>query len=153
AVLEVLAPRTAAERARIKRVRLSRHPLLQGCSARLVRRVAAVADMVDVAAGEVLAERGWQGLWFFVVEAGQGEALYGDGQREELAPGQWFGEAAVLRHVPHPATVVAATDMTLFVISCQRLVPLVRDSRVLRRRLGEVVVAPRPAVLPGTIPS
>jgi len=151
-VLEVLAPRTAAERARIKRARLSRHPLLQGCSARLVRRVATVADMVDVPAGEVLVERDWQGLWFFVVERGRAEAVHGDGRREQLTPGQWFGEAAVLRHVPQPATVVAATDMTLFVISCQRLVPLVRDSRALRRRLGDVVVAPRLPVLPDLSP-
>ena len=37
------------------------------------------------------------------------------------------------RHVSQPVTVRTLTDMTLFVIGCQRLVPLVRDTRALRQ--------------------
>ena len=142
-MLEVVAPPTHEERARVKRARLSRQPLLRGCSRRLLRRVAAVADTIDVPAGQVLVQQGHHGLWFFLVEEGRAEVIR-DGQPvEELGRGQWFGEAAVLRHVSQPVTVRTLTDMTLFVIGCQRLVPLVRDTRALRLCLGDVTSPPR----------
>jgi CRP-like cAMP-binding protein len=141
-VLEVVPPPKAVDRVRIKRTMLRGHPLLRGCSNRVVRRVAAVADTIEVPAGEVLVQQGRQGMWFFLVEEGRAEAVRDDGPVGEVGPGQWFGEAAVLRHVPQPATVRAVTAMKLFVIGCQRLVPLVRDTRALRRELGDVAPGP-----------
>jgi Lon-like protease len=142
-VVDVLAATTLAERARIKRARLARQPLLEGCSPLTVRRVATVADEVHVAAGDVLVEQGRHGLWFFLIHSGRAEAVRNSRRVSELGPGNWFGEAAVLRQVPQPATVRAVSDMTLYVIGCQRLVPLVRDVRLLRRRLGDVGRRPR----------
>ena len=142
-MVDVLAAPTAVERARIKRARLARQPLLEGCSALTVRRVATVADEVHVAAGDILVEQGRHGLWFFLIHSGRAEAVRSGRRVDELGPGRYFGEAAVLRQVPQPATVRALSDMTLFVIGCQRMVPLVRDVRLLRRRLGDVGRPPR----------
>jgi PDZ domain-containing secreted protein len=133
------------ERARAKRVALSRHPLLAGCSHVTLRRVAAFADEVRVVAGEVVVEQGRHGLWFFMIESGRAEVVHNGVCIGVLGPGDYFGEAAVLRQVLQPATVRAVSDMTLYVVGCQRLVPIVRDSRALRSRLGDVVTAPRPA--------
>jgi hypothetical protein len=130
------------ERVRAKRAALARHPLLAGCSALTVRRLAAVADEVRVTAGDVVVEQGRHGLWFFLIESGRAEVVRDGRPAGHLGPGQHFGEAAVLRQVPQPATVRAVSDMTLYVVGCQRLVPLVRDTRALRRRLGDVVPAP-----------
>ena len=134
------------ERARAKRAALARHPLLSGCSPLTLRRFAAFADEVRVPTGEIIVEQGRHGLWFFVIDSGEAE-VERDGVRTGLlGAGQYFGEAAVLRQVPQPATVRALSDMTLYVVGCQRLVPLVRDTRALRARLGDVVHAPRSIV-------
>jgi len=137
---------SVAERVRAKRAALARHPLLVGCSPLTVRRFAAFADEVRVPAGEVIVEQGRHGLWFFVIDSGEAEVLRDGRHAEVLSPGQHFGEAAVLRQVLQPATVRALSDMTLYVIGCQRLVPLVRDTRALRDRLGDVVAPPRRVV-------
>ena len=132
------------ERARAKREALSRHPLLAGCSHLIVRRFAAFADEVRIPAGDVVVEQGRHGLWFFMIDSGRAEVVRNGVCTGVLGPGDHFGEAAVLRQVLQPATVRATSDMTLYVVGCQRLVPLVRDSRALRARLGDVVTAPRP---------
>jgi Lon-like protease len=138
------ATNPAEERVRAKRAALARHPLLAGCSALTVRRFAAFADEVRVPAGEVVVEQGHHGLWFFVIDRGEAEVVRDGVCTGMLGPGQHFGEAAVLRQVLQPATVRARTDLTVYVIGCQRLVPLVRDTRALRGRLGDVVHTPRP---------
>lgn len=141
------ASASVEERARAKRAALARHPLLAGCSPLTLRRFAAFADEVRVPAGEIVVEQGRHGLWFFVIDSGEAE-LVRDGVRTGLlGAGQYFGEAAVLRQVLQPATVRALSDMTLYVVGCQRLVPLVRDTRALRARLGDVIHAPRPALV------
>jgi hypothetical protein len=137
---------SVVERVRAKRAALTRHPLLAGCSPLTVRRFAAFADEVRVPAGEVIVEQGRHGLWFFVIDSGEAEVLRDGWGKGLLGPGQHFGESAVLRQVLQPATVRALSDMTLYVIGCQRLVPLVRDTRALRDRLGDVVAPPRRVV-------
>jgi CRP-like cAMP-binding protein len=140
----------ADERVRVKRAALARQPLLAGCSAPTLRRFSAFADEVRVPAGDVIVEQGRHGLWFFVIERGRAEVVHDGRTAGVLGPGQFFGEAAVLRQVLQPSTIRALSDMTLFVIGCQRLVPLVGDSRVLRRRLGDLVHRPRAMVAPLT---
>src|SRR3954469_25176583 len=144
----VAAPAPVAGRLRAKRAALARQPLLSECSALTVRRLAAVTDEVKVSCGDVIVEQGRPGLWLFMVERARAERVQ-DGRVEEvLGPGRYFGEHAVLRQVPQPATIRALSDMTLFVVGCQRLVPLVRDVRPLRLRLGDAASRPRPAAMP-----
>src|SRR5205823_713201 len=121
-----------------------RHRLRCGVAPLTVLRLAAFVDGVRVAACEVVVEQGRHGLWFFLIEDGQAEVVRDGVRTGLLGPGEHFGEAAVLRQVLQPATVRALSDMTLYVVGCQRLVPLVRDTRALRARLGDVVHAPRP---------
>jgi hypothetical protein len=148
-VVDVVAtPAPVAERLRVKRAALTRQPLLSECSTFIVRRLAAVTDEVRVAAGDVLVEQGRHGLWFFMIEEGHAERVRNGRVEEVLGPGQYFGEDAVLRQVTQPSTVRALSDMRLFVVGCQRLVPLVRDVRALRAHLGEVVSRPRPGSMP-----
>jgi len=144
----VTAPAPVAERLRVKRAALARQPLLSGCSTYTVRRMAAVTDEVHVTAGDVIVEQGRHGLWFFMIEEGRAERVVNGHVERILGPGAYFGEDAVLRQVPQPASIRALSDMTLFVVGCQRLVPLVRDVRPLRLRLGDVVTRPRPVTMP-----
>ena len=60
-----------------------------------------------MAPDEIVVDQGRHGLWFFVIDSGEAEVVR-DGRRTSvLGPGQYFGEAAVLRQVPQPATVRA----------------------------------------------
>jgi hypothetical protein len=78
----------------------------------LARRVATLA----VPAGEVVVRRGEPGDDFYVVADGRLEVSECDGLPPGLAPGDFFGEIALLRGVPRTATVTARSDAVLYVL-------------------------------------
>ncbi len=51
---------------------------------------------------------------FYLVDSGQAEALVGGQRRRLLHRGSYFGEVALLRHVPQPETVRALTAFAVF---------------------------------------
>jgi CRP-like cAMP-binding protein/Zn-dependent protease len=51
---------------------------------------------------------------FYLVDSGQAEALVGGQRRGLLHRGSYFGEVALLRHVPQPETVRALTPLAVF---------------------------------------
>ena len=51
---------------------------------------------------------------FYLVDSGQAEALVGGQRRSLLHRGSYFGEVALLRHVPQPETVRALTTLGVF---------------------------------------
>jgi len=55
---------------------------------------------------------------FYLVDSGQAEALVGGQRRRLLQRGSYFGEVALVRHMPQPETVRALT--TLGVLKLQR---------------------------------
>jgi CRP/FNR family cyclic AMP-dependent transcriptional regulator len=79
--------------------------------------IAKHADEVDVPAGKVLTKQGDIGDEFFVIEAGSAEVAR-DGKRiNELGPGDFFGEMALLEADRRNATVTAMTPMELIVMT------------------------------------
>jgi CRP/FNR family cyclic AMP-dependent transcriptional regulator len=75
------------------------------------------ADEIDVPAGKVLAKQGDLGDEFFVIESGTAEVAR-DGERiNELGPGDFFGEMALLEADRRNATVTATTPMALIVMT------------------------------------
>jgi CRP-like cAMP-binding protein len=64
--------------------------------------------------GEHFSMEGGPGYFFFVIESGTARVSHGDEVVAELGPGDFFGEAAVLRTTRRTATVTAATPMTVF---------------------------------------
>ena len=124
---------TAKERE--KRARLSRQPLLAGCSPLTLRRIAAVADEITVRPGDVLVHQGHHVFWFFLIQHGRADVVRDGSTIAQLRSGEYFGEVVLERGGVQPATVVATTPMRLFVIGSQRFVPLAHDVRRLRRRL------------------
>jgi CRP-like cAMP-binding protein len=74
-------------------------------------------DEIDVPAGKVLARQGDLGDEFFVIQTGTAEVTR-DGERiNELGPGDFFGEIALLEQDRRNATVTATTPMTLIVMT------------------------------------
>ena len=79
-------------------------------------RLAAALVPLEVAAGEVVIRAGDVGDRFYLVADGVLE-IVGEGVQAIAAPGDFFGEIALLRDVPRTATVHALMDSELYVLS------------------------------------
>jgi CRP-like cAMP-binding protein len=71
----------------------------------------------DVAAGRDLIRQGESGREFFIVVAGEAEVRRDGEVIATRGPGSFFGETALLLDQPRNASVAAATDMTIEVIT------------------------------------
>ena len=78
--------------------------------------VAGLAGELEVDAGSVLAAEGDFGHAFFAVEEGSADVLSGDDRIGGLAPGDVFGEIALLTSGRRTASVVAVTPMRLITL-------------------------------------
>jgi CRP-like cAMP-binding protein len=111
--------------------RLREVPLFAGLSRKDVEELGRTADEIDAKAGEVLARQGDIGHEFFVIEAGRA-TVEQDGQEiNQMGPGDFFGEIALLEEERRTATVTATEDMRLIVMTGQAF-------RGLRRNLPDV---------------
>lgn len=114
--------------------RLREIPLFAGLGKKDIEELGRIADELDVKAGKVLARQGDLGHEFFVLEAGLA-TVEKDGERiAELGPGSFFGEIALIAEDRRTATVTAAEDSTVIVMSGP-------DFRNLKRTMPQVYEA------------
>jgi CRP-like cAMP-binding protein len=73
-------------------------------------------EVRDAPTGTQLSHEGGGGYFFFVIETGRATVTREGDTLAELGPGDFFGEAAVLRTRRRTATVTALEPMTLLVI-------------------------------------
>jgi PDZ domain-containing protein len=146
----IVEPRHDRQRDQLKRSLLRSHPLLARCPARVVRRIASIADEIVLAPGDILAEQGRVPQWFFLICSGTAEVTRDGALLGVLGDGEHYGEVPLLGRGVHPVTLRAITRMRAFVIGSQRFVPLVQDVGSLRQELqralarqAELVVAAR----------
>ena len=100
-----------------------------------LRRVAGLADEVDVREGEELLHQGNFAHEFMVVEEGRAR-VERDGERVgELGPGDFLGEIAALDGGTRNATVTAESAMTLVVMNDYHLRQIARDMPALADEL------------------
>jgi len=92
-------------------------PLLGRCSADERRRVLRCATGRRVPAGTVVVREGEPGDEFFVIVDGLAAVRHDDEFVHVLGPGDFFGELAIIDGRERTATVEAATDLQLLVIS------------------------------------
>jgi CRP-like cAMP-binding protein len=99
-------------------------PLFELCSKRDLRRIAALADERDVAAGTELIREGEPGSEFYVVVEGEVEVRRRGRRVAQLGPGSFVGEIALLSRSPRTATVVATTPLRVLAITGRDFVAL-----------------------------
>jgi CRP-like cAMP-binding protein len=86
--------------------------------------VAKLADEIDFGPGKDLIVEGAMGREFFVLVEGSVDVRKGGRRVNQLGPGDFFGEIALIAHTPRTATVTTATDVDLLVITAQSFTTL-----------------------------
>ena len=90
---------------------LARIPLLAALTRRDRERLASVLRDRVIAAGEVAAAEGEEGIGFFMIVAGTATVEQDGAPVRTLAAGDWFGEIAVLGDGRRTATVRALEEL------------------------------------------
>lgn len=93
--------------------RLAMVPLFADCSNRDLQTIARVVREIPHKAGTVIAREGEPGVGLFVILRGTADVSIGGKKKATLAPGEFFGEIALLDGGPRTATVTAKTDVQL----------------------------------------
>ena len=96
---------------------LKRVPLFSGCSKRELGELALIADELDLREGTTLIAEGTPGREFFVLVEGTVKVTRKGRRLNELGPGSYFGEIALLSDVPRTATVVATSPLRVLVVN------------------------------------
>ena len=96
---------------------LRRVPLFAGCSKPELRRLASIADEIDLRKGTVLTREGRAGHEFFVLIEVTVRVDKGGRKVTDLGPGDWLGEIALLARGPRTATVTATSPVRTLVIT------------------------------------
>ena len=95
---------------------LKKVPLFAGCSKSELRRLAGIADELDVREGTVLTRQGSKGHEFFVLIDGTVRITKSGKKVAELGGGEWLGEIALLTSGPRTASAVATSPVRTLVI-------------------------------------
>lgn len=96
---------------------LAQVPLFGACAKKDLKLIARKAENVQVEAGKELITEGRPGHEFFVIADGKAKVKRNNRKVATLGKGDFFGELALLDRAPRNATVVADTDMELFVLA------------------------------------
>jgi CRP-like cAMP-binding protein len=91
-------------------------PLFAHCSRKDLASVAAIADEVDLPAGQELTREGDLGREFFVLVDGTADVTKDGTKVNALGPGDFFGEIALVAQMPRTATVVTTSPVHALVM-------------------------------------
>jgi CRP-like cAMP-binding protein len=119
--------------------RLAKLPLFESLSKKERRELARHADEVDLAEGKHLVDQGEFSHEFFVIEDGSAEVVIGDERVGELGPGDFFGEMGLLEHQQRNASVVAASPLTVIVMTASSFRQMAREMPSVGERISAAV--------------
>ncbi|HYZ99829.1 MAG TPA: cyclic nucleotide-binding domain-containing protein [Acidimicrobiales bacterium] len=92
-------------------------PLFAGATTRELRAIAKATVELNIDEGREFVTQGDVGREAFVIVEGQAEVRRGGQKIGGLGPGDCVGEMALLDHGPRTASVIAATPLTVLVLS------------------------------------
>ena len=93
--------------------RLKNVPIFAECSKKELEAVANAVREVRHPTGAVIAAEGEPGAGLFIIDEGRADVTIGGKRVNQLEPGDFFGEMALLDGGPRTATVTAKTDVNL----------------------------------------
>jgi len=114
---------------------LSQVPLFRACTDKELKRIAAIAETVQIGEGEVLTKEGAPGREFYVIAEGKASVTLRGDELAKLGSGDFFGEMALLDESPRAATVTAITPMQAYVVASQDFTTLIEDVPIVARQI------------------
>ena len=92
-------------------------PLFSRCSKKQLAAIASLADLIKMPAGKELIREGALGRECMVIVEGTCDVRRKGRKINSLGPGAFIGEMALISGGPRNATVKAASDMSLLVVT------------------------------------
>ena len=114
---------------------LKRVALFSACTDKELALITSTTTELRFTAGQVLAREGERGHEFMVIVDGKARVDIGGHEIAMLAPGEFFGEIALLDGGPRTATVTAETDVVAEVIGEREFRSVVMSAPHLARNL------------------
>jgi CRP/FNR family transcriptional regulator, cyclic AMP receptor protein len=124
----------------VKTKLISGVPLFAQCSKGELQEIAAIADEIDIAEGKQLTTEGSPGREFFVIIEGTASVAQDGDQINELGPGDFFGEVALVKDTPRTATVTATSPVRALVITRQNFKRLIEQQPDIERTVLKALV-------------
>jgi CRP-like cAMP-binding protein len=127
---------------------IKRAPLFWNCSKRELKEIAQIADEIDLRKGKEMTRQGERGREFFVLLDGDAEVRKDGRTINELGPGDFFGEIALVSDTPRTATVTATSPVRALVITDRSFRRLMKDQPGIQ---GKVLAALAARVAPESV--
>jgi CRP-like cAMP-binding protein len=118
---------------------LGQTTLFAGLSRKQLAELAKVTEDMEVAAGKPLVREGETGREFFVIVDGEADVTSDGETLRRLGPGDFFGEIALVEHVPRTASVTASTPLRFFVLTSQAFWSLLDHQPEIQREILRVL--------------
>jgi len=106
---------------------LKRVPLFERCSQRELGQIAALADELDLPSARSLTREGAGGFEFIVLVEGEAEVIRNERVVNELGPGDFIGEIALVTGRPRTATVKTRGPSRVLVLTASAFRVLMHD--------------------------
>jgi anti-sigma regulatory factor (Ser/Thr protein kinase) len=129
---------------------LWRNPIFAPLPGSVRERVAAQLVPVSASADETIIREGDDADRFFLIAEGQVDVSVAHCHVATLGPGDYFGEIALLRHVPRTATIVAKDPVELYALTSEDFLSAVTSHHA-STRAAENTVTTRLAELQDTL--
>jgi CRP-like cAMP-binding protein len=102
--------------------------LFAGFSDKDLKKLAGIADLIDLGPGHVLCAEGHLAQECFILVEGRAEVRVGGQVVAEIGPGESVGEMGLINRKPRSATVVTTTPVSAYVIDARRFRALLRET-------------------------
>jgi CRP/FNR family transcriptional regulator, cyclic AMP receptor protein len=123
---------------------LKRVPLFERCSQRELAQIAMLADELDLPSARELTHQGASGFEFIILVEGQADVVRGVRVVNELGPGDFVGEIALVSGKPRTATVKTRGPARVLVITASGFRTLMRDVPSIKDKVLAAVTARLP---------
>ncbi len=118
---------------------LSKVPLFEQCSKRELAAIAGLVHEVELPEGHTLVREGAQAYSFFIMLEGTAVVRLDGRTVAKLAPGDFFGELALILRRPRTATVTLTSPARLLSVSAHNFRPFLARSPEVQFKLLEAL--------------
>jgi len=123
---------------------ISHVPLFATCSKTELRKIASLADEIDLPAGTRLTKEGASGKEFVVIVKGRADVVRRGKKLRSLGNGDFLGEIALITGTPRTATVTTTEPTRALVIAAPAFRTLLRNTPSMQLKVLDALASRLP---------